>query len=114
MTTRLLPPGEWDRLDSTLLATVWRTLDPACAEVLVVERDGEIVGSTALITARHAECLSVTGGTGVARALWMALRERVREMGGAAVWGAALDEPMRTLLQRHAEPIPGDHFLVRV
>ena len=114
MTTRVLPPEEWHRLDDTLLASVWRTFTPAFTEVVVVERDGAIVGSVALFTALHAECLSVTGGTGVARALWTALRARVVAAGGQAVWGAAVEAPMRRLLTRHAEPIPGDHFLVRV
>lgn len=114
MTTRLLPPDEWPRLETTLLASVWRTLNPAYAEVIVVEQDGQIVGSVALLSTLHAECLSVEGGAGVARALWTALRDRVHAAGGQAVWGASMDAPMQRLLARHAEPIPGDHFLVRM
>ena len=115
MTSRILPPDEWPCLDQTLLASVWRTMRPECSEVIVVEdEDGQIVGSVALLTTLHAECLSVTGGAGVARALWTALQARVQAAGGVAVWGAATEAPMRRLLTRHAEPIPGDHFLVRV
>lgn len=114
MTSRVLPVEEWDRLDTTLLATVWRSMTPAHAEVIVVERDGAIVGSVALLTALHAECLSFDGSTGVGRALWAALGARVKAAGGSAVWGAALEAPMQRLLERHAEPIPGEHFLVRV
>lgn len=114
LVSRILPPEEWSRLDGTLLASVWRSFNPAYAEVIVVERDGAILGSVALLTTLHAECCSVTGGAGVGRALWAALRARVQAGGGQAVWGAAVEEPMRRLLQRHAEPIPGDHFLVRV
>lgn len=110
---RVLPVEEWSRLDSTLLATVWRQMNPAHAEVLVVERDGDIVASGVLLTALHAECVS-SSGVSAGRAFWTLLRARVGEAGGKAVWGAAVDEPMRSLLERHGEPIPGDHFLVRV
>lgn len=114
MTTRVLPPAEWPRLDGTLLETIWPTLNPAYAEVIVVERDGAIVGGVALLTTLHAECLFAAGGPSIARALWTALRDRVHAAGGAAVWGAALEAPMQRLLARHAAPIPGTHFLVRV
>jgi hypothetical protein len=93
---------------------MWQTFNPRFTEVIVVERDGMIVASVALLMALHAECLSIHGGAGVARALWSALGERVQAAGGRAVWAAAVDEPMRGLLERHAEPIPGDHFLMRV
>jgi hypothetical protein len=92
---------------------VWRTFDPRYAEVIVIEEDGRIVGSGALLTTLHAECIEATRMP-VARALWKALRARVRAAGGTAVWGAAMDTPMRRLLLRHAEPILGDHFLVRM
>ena len=114
MTTRLLPPAEWGKLDGTLMASVWRTFIPDFTEVIVVERDGEIVGSVALLTTLHAECLENTGGAGVMRALWSAVRARVQAAGGRAFWGAATAAPMRRTLQRHAEPIPGDHFLMRI
>jgi hypothetical protein len=115
MTTRVLPPEEWPRLEGTLLASVWPTFNPQFAEVIVVEdQAGAIVGSVALLTVLHAECLSITGQAGVARALWKALGERVAAAGGTAVWGAALEAPMQRLLTRHAEAIPGDHFVVRV
>ena len=113
MTTRILPPAEWPRLEGTLLEGVWPTLRPDYAEVIVVERDGAIVGGMVLLTTLHAECL-FTDGAAVSRALWRALCDRVHAAGGAAVWGAAVDAPMRRLLRRHADPIPGDHFLMRV
>ena len=114
MTSRVLPAEEWARLDGTLLESVWRTMNPAWSEVIVVERDGAIVGCVALMNVLHAECAQTGGDAGVMRALWTALRQRVGEMGLPAVWAAAIDEPMRSLLQRHAESIPGDHFLLRV
>lgn len=114
MTSRVLPVREWPRLNTTSLGAIWPTLNPQFAEVLVVEDGDVILGSLVLLTTLHAECCEVHGGAGVARALWTLLGDRVRAAGGLAVWGAAIDEPMRRLLERHAEAIPGDHFLVRV
>lgn len=113
MTTRLLPPAEWSKLDETLLASVWRSMNPAHAEVIVVEDDGRIVASAALLTTLHVECCSNDGGTGAMRALWTALRARVKAAGGRAFWGAAVGEPMRSILAKHGEAIPGEHFLMR-
>lgn len=113
MTSRLLPPDEWHRLDETLMQSIWRDFDPAYAEVIVVESDGEIVGSVALLSTIHAECCE-SHGTAVGRMLWNALSARVKELGGSAVWGSAIDDPMKSILIAHGEPIPGEHFLVRV
>lgn len=114
MTTRILPPQEWPRLASTLLASVWQSMNPAFCEVIVVEDGGEIVGSVALMNVLHAECISSDGRVSVTRALWDALGARVRQTGGTAVWAAAIDAPMDRILARHAEPIPGQHFLLAV
>ena len=114
MISRVLPVEEWERLDGTLLASVWRSLKPDHAEVIVVEQDGRIVACVALVSMLHAECCEITGGPGVARALWKGLRTRGRAAGGQAGWAAAVEEPMRRLLTRHGAPIPGDHFLLRV
>lgn len=111
MTARVLPVEEWGKLAGTDLDGL--PLDPRFAEVLVVEQDGAIVGSLALLTTLHAECLSVQG-VAATRALWKLLRERVQAAGGTAVWGAALAANMHRLLTRHGEVIPGDHFLLRM
>lgn len=113
MTTRVLPVEEWGRLAGTLLESIASSLNPAFAEVLVVEKDGAIVGGVALLQTLHAECL-FTDGVSTSRALVKGLRDRVHAAGGSAVWGACVDAPMRRVLSRHAEPIPGEHFLVRV
>ena len=113
MISRVLPVDEWGRLDETLLESAWRSLKPDHAEVIVVEQDGEIVACVALVSMLHAECCEITGGPGVARALWTQLRARVRAAGGQAVWTAAVEEPMQRLLTRHGAPIPGNHFLLR-
>lgn len=114
MTSRVLPIEEWARLDATSAATVWRDLDPNFAEVLVVERAGAIVGQVILLTVLHAECCENAGGPGVMRLLWEGLQARVARAGGKAVWGAAVETPMRRLLERHGTPVPGDHFILRM
>lgn len=111
MTARVLPVEEWDRLAGTSLDGL--SLDPQFAEVLVVEDDGAIVGSLVLLTTLHAECLSVEG-VRAGRALWKLLRARVQAAGGSAVWGSTLSDAMTRLLTRHGDPIPGDHFLLRM
>lgn len=114
MTARVLPPNEWIRLNGTLLETVWPSLNPAFVEIIVVEDDGIICGSVALMSVLHAECISASDGLGVRRALWAALGDRVRASGGHSVWAAAVDAPMTQILSRHAEPVPGEHFILSV
>lgn len=114
MTTRVLPVEEWPRLAATLAAPAWRDLDPQFAEVIVVERDGAIVGQVILLQVMHAECCENTGGPGVMRLLWECLQARVALAGGKAVWGAAVETPMRRLLERHGTAVPGDHFILRM
>lgn len=59
MTTRLLPPEEWARLEGTLTGASWRRLDPEQAQVLVCEDHGTIVASAALFQVWHLEGLWV-------------------------------------------------------
>jgi hypothetical protein len=57
MTTRVLPPDEWSRLetDGTYLKDVWRVLNPAYMTVLVVEDAGRIVGTWVAQLQMHVE-----------------------------------------------------------
>jgi hypothetical protein len=58
VTTRVLPPAEWNRLAETELGPALPHLDPASATVFVVEDvDGAIVGCWSLITVAHVEGL---------------------------------------------------------
>ena len=54
MTSRVLPFDEWGRLDGTDLEELAATTTPEHARMLVVERDGEIVGHCALVLIMHA------------------------------------------------------------
>ena len=114
MTARLLPVEEWPRLAQTPFAGMAAVFDPSSVDVLVVERDGCIVASIALLSVLHAEGCWVSGGIGVRRALWRALTAHVARIGARGVWGLATDAPMRRVLARCGSAIVGDHFIVRM
>ena len=54
-TTRALPPDEWFKLEGTLLEQAWPSFDPELDIVLVVEKDGVIVGCTSFLPRWHME-----------------------------------------------------------
>lgn len=119
MTARLLPPEEWARLQGTEAETVWPSLTPA-ARVVVVEQDGVIVGCHLLQPVLHAECLWIhpdyRGRSSVARRLWAAVKQTVREQFGVEWFAtAAVSDEVRTLLAHvGAVPLVGDHYMVPV
>lgn len=119
MTSRILPPKEWPKLEGTEAGAIWPHLDPARSQVLVVEADGAIVGTWVLMSVVHAECLWIAdahrGKASVARRLWTAMRRTAREMGVPIVATAALSDDVRTLLEHvGATKVPGDHYAMRV
>lgn len=112
--TRTLPVTEWRRLDATSAAPIWRSLNPEWAEVLVCERDGEIVASLVLFTAIHAECAENRGGPAAALSLVRGLKRRLRGTGAERLWTAAIDEPMRSILNKRGRKVPGEQFILGV
>lgn len=82
MTTRILPPDEYPRLNGTEAEQAWPLLTDA-ARVVVVEHDGAIVGCHLLQPVLHAECLWIHPDyrkkASVARRLWMGVRKTVAE-----------------------------------
>lgn len=119
MTVRSLPADEWHRLAETEARDVWPKLDPMYAKVIVVENDGQIIASHVLVPVWHLECLWVHPDhrrrAGVLRRLWRGVVETLRGMGIPAVATAACSDDVRRLLTHvHAEPLVGDHFLVRL
>jgi N-acetylglutamate synthase-like GNAT family acetyltransferase len=119
MTTRILPEAEWPRLAETEAGTVWPHLNPAKAQIVVVEKDGQIVGCQIVMTVRHIEALWIapafrTRGS-VARRLWEAVKRVAREDGTTEVMTTACDDRVRGLLAHvGATRLDGDHYLVSV
>lgn len=119
MTTRILPPEEWPRLEGTEAGSVWRSLDPESASVIVVEDGGSIVGVWVLMTVLHAECLWIAdahrGKAAVARRLWAAMQREAHAMGVEAVATAATTDDVRALLDHvGAMKLPGDFYAMKV
>tara|TARA_R110000824_G_scaffold153494_1_gene325146 strand:- start:245 stop:616 length:372 start_codon:yes stop_codon:yes gene_type:complete len=119
LSTRVLPVEELSRLAKTDAGIPWERLGPS-AKVVVVEREGEIVGCHALVPVLHAECLWVhpeyRGKTAVPRRLWKALRATAREEFGVQSFAtAAITDEIRRLLDHvQATKLDGDHYLVSV
>src|SRR5262245_36061718 len=117
MTTRLLPPDEWPRLEQTALAGVWAQLPPT-AIVLAVEDDaGTLLGAWALVQLWHAEGVWIApahrGKAGVARRLWALLHEVGRALGVSAILtGQQSPEVARLLAHVGAVPVPGGAYVV--
>lgn len=117
MESRILPVAEWPRLVGTEAESIWPSLDPERTRIVVVEREGEIVGCHVLTWVLHAECLwtadAARGRGGVARRLWATVQRTIREMGASGVVTSALDERVKGLLAHvGAIPLPGDHFVI--
>jgi N-acetylglutamate synthase-like GNAT family acetyltransferase len=117
MTTRILPPEEWERLSGTELGEVWPILPPACTKVLVVEdTDGRIIGCWALMNLYHAEGLWIApdhrGKGSVARRLIRDMSKELRELGATTVITAAIDPAIVGYLERMgAEALPASYAM---
>lgn len=99
MTTRLLPPEEWSRLAGTYLEPLWPLLKPESCSVLVVEEDGEIVGTWALMSVFHVEGFSAKNGA-VFRALLRAMKDEAASHGVTTVVTASVSEQVTDYLKR--------------
>jgi hypothetical protein len=114
MEARILPREEYARLAGTEAEKVWPYLRET-DRVVVVERDGEIVGCHVLMQMWHLECLwkKPGAGTGVSRTLWRFVQQTALAMGVPRCWTSALDDRTRGLLAHvGAEPLPGTHYVV--
>lgn len=117
MTSRILPHGEWPKLAHTEASEVWRHLDPLKAWIIVVEKDGAIVGCHVLMSVLHAECLWIDpafrGRPSVARRLWMAVQARAKALGAHTLVTGACDDKIRGLLAHvGATKLAGDQFVI--
>lgn len=119
MRWRVLPVEEWPRLDAAGAETVWRLLDPARAQILVVEDGGAIVGTVTLLPVIHAECLWIAPSHrragGVMRRLLRGLWPSAAALGVKALWAGSITPAMDDVLRRiGASVVPGRSFVFPV
>jgi len=119
MTSRILPFAEWPKLDEAGAETVWALLDPSRAQILVIEDEGEIVGTLTLLNVLHAECVwikpSHRKGYGVMKRLLDSMWAGARAQGVRALWSGSLSETMTNILHRiGASEVPGRSFVFPV
>jgi N-acetylglutamate synthase-like GNAT family acetyltransferase len=108
MTARILPRKEWHRLTGTQLETVVPVLRRERGRVLVVERDGEIVGCVALYRLWHLEGLEIKQPTAT-RALLGAIKAQTAQIPAVVSW--AQNPIVGEFLDRlGAEVMPGRHY----
>lgn len=119
MTTRLLPPEEWAKLDGTELEAVYPHLDREKARIVVIEDGALIVGCWALFPLVHCEGVWIhpdhRGRGVVARRLFCGMVDAARAMDARTVVTAAVDDHIAGLLEHlKATQLPGRHFVLTV
>lgn len=117
MTTRMLPREEWAQLADTDLWPLLDTPDTSRVQVVVVERDGVIVGHWALTCFLHAHVAWIHPDDrrrgGVARRLVRGIRDVAAGFGFTGVMLAASDDAHRDFLSRlGASALPGQAFFL--
>ena len=119
--SRRLPPRDWHRLKGTLLGDVWPSLNTRRDRVMVVERDGDIVGCMVFAQVWHAECVWVhpkeRGRVSVGRKLIRMFRDTARSIGASEVVMMAMDAVSRRLCSRLGDTsthLDCDHYAVSV
>lgn len=119
MTTRTLPPSEWDRVAESGLPDLLRHVAPGDAAVVVVEDGDVIAGAWAVVKVTHLEGLWIAPAyrhrLSVAKALKNATLSVARAWASwVAVWSDR-DEISRMLTRHlHATRAPVDTFIVEM
>lgn len=118
MTSRILPPEEWDRLSDTDIPNILPHVGPTDMHIVVVEDEGRIVGCWALMPMLHLEGLWIApeyrGRSSVARRLLKATWAEVKRLAPRWVMTGCCDDTVRRLLTRHmnAAKVPSDSYLI--
>jgi hypothetical protein len=118
MLTRVLKRREYWRLIGTELEKVYKSL-PKESKVLVVEQDGDIIGTWALIPYYHVECFGIKEGhrkkAGVVRGLFRKMFKLAKSLEiESVITGSTSDEMTRYLNRLHAVELPGKHFALGI
>jgi hypothetical protein len=113
VTTRLLPPEQWDRLLGTDLEPLLPVFHVKRdhVDILVAEDDGQIVGHVALLSWIHVEGLASTSPSALLK-LSQAVTEYCEAMGITGVYSNALSpETERILTWKRGAKIPGTPYI---
>jgi GNAT superfamily N-acetyltransferase len=117
MTTRILPDVEYARLADTPLAPAWPRLVGQDATIVVVEAEGRIVATGALVRLLHGEEVWVDpayrGAGGALRPLLEGLSEAARAQGAEAVVASTVSSAVAERLE-HAGGLRWPGFVYRV
>jgi N-acetylglutamate synthase-like GNAT family acetyltransferase len=117
VTSRILPRDEWSKLAGTEAGAFADRLPVDSASLLVVEDDGQIVATWALVSMVHAEGLWIApshrGRFGVVKRLLAGMRAMARSIGCPAVQTAALSSDVADFIARlGGAPLPGQAFVL--
>ena len=117
MTSRILPPDEWEKLAGTEAEALWPHLDPDNSRVLVVEDGDRIVATWTALRVVHLECVWIDpeyrGAFGVVKRLLRGVREIAKGWGARTVVTSAMTDQVRALAKSlHGTPLPGEHYVM--
>ena len=119
MNARILPPEEWPRLVGTEAEAAWPYFNPEHTKILVVEEDGEIIGTWTAVQVVHAECIWVAPSHRGSFGVWKRLLRGMRDM--ATAWGAnrvltasASPEVTNLILKWGGVPVPCETFVLQI
>ncbi len=120
LTSRVLPVNEWGKLEGMGIGKDRRYL-PEDADVVVVERDGVVVGCCSLFGLRHIhlEGMEITpeerGNPSVGRQLLCAIRARIDELRVPSVFAGSKAGAMAEMLARlDAKPLDMTFYVLPV
>lgn len=119
MTSRVLPPAEWDRLGATDIPQLLPLVHRDDVQIVVVEDEGQIVGAWAALRIVHLEGVWIAptyrGRAAVARRLLARTLAVARAWAPWALTGAATDD-VRRLIERHLRgtKVPMDLYAIHL
>lgn len=119
MTYRILPPMEWNKLDGTeQLGRIWPFLRPEDTQIVVVEDDGQIIATWAVVRVVHVEGLWVRPeyrrrSLRMVRMLFQGMYDAARRFGVRNVWTSAETPEVQQLLEKgnRAKPAPKSYVM---